>query len=52
MVDKNCTQGTIIDKIPSTEQIEGLTIEVYIMIVIYLFTLLFTSYNTYAYLWI
>ena len=53
MIEKeigNCTNETL-SKVPTESQINGLTIEVYVLIVIYMFTITFTMYNIYAYLW-
>ena len=50
MGSESCTNTTLA-KLPAANQIRGLTIEAYILIAIYVLTLLFTFYNIYAYLW-
>ena len=50
MGSESCTNTTIA-KLPSANQIRGLSIELFILIAIYALTLLFTLYNIYAYLW-
>ena len=50
MGSESCANATIA-KLPSANQIRGLSIELYILIPIYALTLLFTLYNIYAYLW-
>ena len=51
MDSESCSDITKDNFPSSTEQVEGLTIEVYILLGIYLLTLVFTFYNIYAYLW-
>ena len=51
MDSKSCSDITIDNFPKSTEQINGLTVEVYILLGIYFLTLVFTFYNIYAYLW-
>ena len=50
MDSRSCSNQTL-EKLPTASEIRGLTIEVYILIAIYVLTLAFTFYNIYAYLW-
>ena len=43
--------AAILLNIPTEGEVRGLTIELYILIMVYVFTVVFTCYNIYAYLW-